>query len=72
MTPDRTVIGVDVGGTKVAAALVRGRLPEPGASTRAEVETPEILDRFTMLTDQTSAEACLRGVEACLADLEHG
>jgi glucokinase len=72
MTPERTVIGVDVGGTKVAAALVRGRLPEPGARARAEVETPEILDRFTTLTDQTSAEACLRGVEACLADLEHG
>jgi glucokinase len=72
MTPERTVIGVDVGGTKVAAALVRGRLPEPGARTRADVETPQILDRFTRLTDQTSAEACLRGVEACLADLEHG
>jgi glucokinase len=72
MTPERTVIGVDVGGTKVAAALVRGRLPEPGARTRADVETPQILDRFTTLTDQTSAEACLRGVEACLADLEHG
>jgi glucokinase len=72
MAPERTVIGVDIGGTKVAAALVRGRLPEPGARTRAEVETPQIIDRFTMLTDATSAEACLRGVEACIADLEHG
>ena len=72
MAPERTVIGVDIGGTKVAAALVRGRLPEPGARSRAEVETPEIVDRFTMLTDATSAEACLRGVEACIADLEHG
>ena len=72
MAPERTVIGVDIGGTKVAAALVRGRLPEPGARTRAEVETPEMVDRFTALTDATSAEACLRGVEACIADLEHG
>jgi glucokinase len=72
MAPERTVIGVDIGGTKVAAALVRGRLPEPGARTRAEVETPQIIDRFTMLTDATSAEACLRGIEACIADLEHG
>ena len=72
MAPQRTVIGVDIGGTKVAAALVRGRLPEPGARSRAEVETPEIVDRFTAFTDQTSAEDCLRGVEACLADLEHG
>ena len=72
MAPERTVIGVDIGGTKVAAALVRGRLPAPGARSRAEVETPEILDRFTTLTDASSAEACLRGIEACIADLEHG
>ena len=72
MAPERTVIGVDIGGTKVAAALVRGRLPAPGARSRSEVETPEILDRFTTLTDADSAEACLRGIEACIADLEHG
>jgi len=72
MSPERTVIGVDIGGTKVAAALVRGRLPAPGARTRAEVETPEVIDRFTMPTDVSSAEACLAGVVACIADLEHG
>ena len=72
MAPERTVIGVDIGGTKVAAALVRGRLPAPGARSRSEVETPEILDRFTTLTDAGSAEACLRGIEAGIADLEHG
>ena len=73
MAPERYVIGVDVGGTKVAAALVRGRLPEPGARTPAEVETPEILDRFTMLTDVSFARRpALRGIEACIADLEHG
>ncbi len=67
MTTRRTLIGVDIGGTKVAAALVRGRLPEPGARTPAEVETPEIVDRFTVLTDVSSAEACLRAVEDCIA-----
>ena len=72
MAPQRTVIGVDIGGTKVAAALIRGRLPAPGARSRSEVETPEILDRFTTLADPSSTEDCLRGIEACIADLEHG
>lgn len=72
MARERTVIGVDIGGTKVAAALVRGRLPAPEARSRSEVETPEILERFTSLTDPDSAEACLRGIEACISDLEHG
>jgi glucokinase len=72
MAPERLVIGVDIGGTKVAAALVRGRLPGPGARTPGAVETPEIVDRFTMLTDVSSPEATVRGIEACIADLEHG
>ncbi len=72
MGPERTIIGVDVGGTKVAAALLRGRLPALGACTRAEVETPEIVDRFTTPTDVGSAEACLAGIEACVARLEPG
>jgi glucokinase len=72
MAPERLVIGVDIGGTKVAAALVRGRLPGPDARTSGEVETPEIVDRFTMLTDVSSPEATVRGIEACIADLEHG
>jgi glucokinase len=72
MAPERIVVGVDIGGTKVAAALVRGRAPAPGARSHSEVETPEILDRFTTPTDVSSAEACLRGIDTCLADLEHG
>jgi glucokinase len=72
MPPERTVIGVDIGGTKVSAALMRGRLPAPGARSRSEVETPEILDRFTTLTDPGSAEDCLRGIEACIAAMKHG
>ena len=69
MEPERTVIGCDIGGTKVAAALLRGRLPEPGARTLAEVETPAVLERFTAATDGSSAGACLRGVEDCLSRL---
>jgi glucokinase len=70
MAPERTVIGVDIGGTKIVAALLRGRSPEPGAHSRAEVETPEIVDRFAVLTDVTSAEACLRSLEECIGNLE--
>jgi glucokinase len=72
MAPERIVIGVDIGGTKVAAALLRGRLPAAGARSSSEVETPEILDRFTMPTDATSPEATLKTIEDCVADLEHG
>jgi glucokinase len=72
MSPERTVIGIDIGGTKVAGALVRGRLTGPGARSRAGVETPDVLDRFTVLTDVSSAQACVDGVVACIADLEHG
>lgn len=72
MERERTIIGVDIGGTKVAAALLRGRLPAPGARSLAEVETPRVIDRFTVLTDRTSSEACLEGIVSCLADLEHG
>ena len=31
-----------------------------------------ILDRFTVLTDAGSTQACLDGIVACIADLEHG
>jgi len=72
MSPERTVIGVDIGGTKIAAALLRGRLPRAASGTPAAQETPEILDRFTVLTDAGSTQACLDGIVACIADLEHG
>jgi glucokinase len=72
MRPERTIVGVDIGGTKIAAALLRGRLPAPGARSPADVETPRVIDRFTVLTDTTSSEACLAGIISCLADLEHG
>src|SRR5665811_1141955 len=72
MSPERTIIGVDIGGTKIAAAVLRGRLPRAASGTSSAQETPEILDRFTMLTDVSSMRACLDGIVACIADLEHG
>jgi glucokinase len=72
MAPERSVIGVDIGGTKVAAALVRGRLPGPGVHTPGEVETPRLVDRFTVPTDVSSPEATVRSIEACIANLTHG
>ena len=72
MRPERTIIGVDIGGTKVAVALLHGRLPAPGTHARAEVETPRVIDRLTVLTDVTSPQACLDGIVSCLADLQHG
>jgi len=69
MGPPRTIIGVDIGGTKIAGALLRGRLPAPGARTRAEVETPTVLRRFTVPTDTSSADACLAGILRCIEEL---
>ena len=72
MGPERTVIGVDIGGTKIAAALLRGRPPQADSGMPAARETPEVLDRFTVPTDVGSTQACLDGIVACIADLEHG
>jgi len=72
MGPERTLIGVDIGGTKIAAALLRGRLPRAASVTPAARETPELLDRFTVLSDAGSTQACLDGIVGCIADLERG
>ena len=72
MSPERTVIGVDIGGTKIAGGLLRGRPPQAVSRRPATGETPAILDRFTVLTDAVSTQACLDGIVACIADLVHG
>jgi glucokinase len=72
MSTARTVIGVDIGGTKIAAALLRGRLPQAVSAALAVRETPEMLDRFTVPTDAGSLRACLDGLMSCIANLEHG
>lgn len=66
MGPEHTIIGVDIGGTKVAGALVRGRLPARGAHPRSELETPLVGERFVAPTSQSSAEECLAGILACV------
>jgi glucokinase len=72
MTPVRTIVGVDVGGTKVAVALMRGRSPVGEARVPAEAETPEVIDRFATVTDVTSQQACLDGIIAGIAVVVHG
>ncbi len=72
MSPERTVIGVDIGGTKIAGALLRGRPPQADSGSPAEGETPGVLERFTVPTKVGSTQACLDGIVACIAGLEHG
>jgi len=67
MEPERTVIGLDVGGTKVAAAVVRGRTTGAEARTSTGGETPRIVSSFAAPTDKSSAQACLDGLMACVA-----
>jgi predicted NBD/HSP70 family sugar kinase len=67
MEPQRTVIGLDIGGTKIAAAVLRGRptvAETPGSPAQ---ETPQVVASFTQPTDQSSARACLDGLTACVA-----
>lgn len=68
MEPPRTVIGVDVGGTKTAAALLRVS-PHAGALI---APAPEIIDRRTVLTDTGSKRGCLESMFACVSDLAYG
>jgi glucokinase len=72
MGSEHTVIGVDIGGTKIAAGLLRGRLPEAASGTSAVQETPGVLERFTVPTDVGSSQACVDGIVACIAALENG
>ena len=61
-------MGVDVGGTKVAGALVRARLPQPDAAGTAQA--PEVLARVTAATDSITPEACLAGIAAVIERLQ--
>jgi glucokinase len=71
MGPIRTIIGVDVGGTKTAAALLRARLPvagERGAGRRHL----QILQRITVASDVSSSEACVDSIVASITPLLAG
>jgi glucokinase len=67
MRPEHTVIGVDIGGTKVAAGLVRGSLPDGGAA-----RPPQLITRVKESTRQESPQACLDGIMATIAELIDG
>jgi glucokinase len=65
---ERTLVAVDVGGTKTAVAAVRARLPRaPGA-----VDPPVVLRRQVVPTVTSSAEACLDALLASIAALVDG
>ncbi len=56
-----------MGGTKTAAALLRGRLPaSPSAGTAV---SPVVVKRTVVPTNQSSPAACLDGLLHCIADL---
>ena len=62
---EHTVIGIDIGGTKIAGAVMRAHLPETG-----QVEAPPaIISRVTGVTSAVSADACLEGLAAVIEGL---
>ena len=69
MGPQRTIVGVDIGGTKTAAALLRVRLPAAAARSLTPEGTPRLEARFTAPTDASSPAACLDGVVAFLEEI---
>jgi glucokinase len=60
---ERTLIVVDIGGTKTAVAAVRARLPRAGAAARP----PAVLHQAVTATDQSSAAACLAALVTSIA-----
>jgi len=72
MGPGRTIVGVDIGGTKIAAALLRASLPVAGSRALTPQETPRLQTRFVTPTDASSPEACLASVFACIDHLAAG
>jgi glucokinase len=69
MGSTRTIAAVDIGGTKVAAALVRA--PVEGDESRGPGvhRRPDVVARSTRPTDVASAAACLNGISACIDDV---
>ncbi len=72
MGPGGSIVGVDVGGTKIAAALVHAHLPAAGSRSLTPEETPRLEARFTTPTDVSSPEACLAAIVACVDHLVAG
>jgi glucokinase len=64
---EHTVIGVDVGGTKVAAGLMRARLPVLGSG--AAVPEPAMLAHVVAATNTATPDDCLEGIASAIARL---
>jgi len=65
---ERTLIAVDIGGTKTAAAAVRARLPRAG-SVAGDVRPPVVLRHVVSSTVTSSAKACLAALVESIAAL---
>ena len=66
MSPTCTVVGVDIGGTKTAAALVRVASTELITPASGSTGAPEVLARVELATDVSSEAACLEVVYAAV------
>jgi glucokinase len=66
---EHLVIGVDIGGTKVAGGLLRVRLPRLGLGLGRAVEEPSVLASLTAATNTMTPEACLESVAAVVERL---
>jgi glucokinase len=69
--PDRehTLVAVDVGGTKIAAALVAAALPAPGADRPT---APRVLRHTVTATPVDTPERCLEGIVGAVAGVLDG
>jgi len=67
---ERTLVAVDIGGTKTAVAAVRARLPRAGAATAAD--QPVVLRREVVPTVTSSADACLAALLESIAGVVDG
>ena len=72
MSTTHTVIGVDVGGTKVAAALLRVEWSAEDLLKPSVRSLPEVLARADVATDVTSQTACLAGIDEVIRGVQRG
>ena len=66
---EHTLVAVDVGGTKIAAALVAAALPSPGGAGPTE---PRVLRRSVRATPVDTPERCLAGIVGAVAEALDG
>jgi glucokinase len=69
MGSTRMIVGVDVGGTKVAAALLRAPGARDGVGPLEVRRRPEIIAFATRPTAVASPDRCLEGISACIMEV---